>query len=83
MKYRYTEDLLINSYDEGTIYTFLDSDQVVCLQKFESELLDVLLSNEYEKAVRILKEKYLNENVEKDIKEFCEELVNMRIIERY
>lgn len=70
----------IDSFEEGSLITVSGSDEVVCLGKFEAELLRALVEYGMKATVEKLQEQYDAASIENDVKEFSQALLSQGVL---
>lgn len=81
MKYEISEKINIERFEEGAIISIEGNESVVCLGKYECEILDILLENEFEDSVSLLASKYQGNTIENDLADFCGKLIDFGILQ--
>lgn len=75
-----SEKINIERFEEGSLIVNDEEQVVVCLGKFETSILDLLLIKGRENSINLLKQQYRGQRIEADINEFCDKLINQKII---
>lgn len=74
-KYTFARDLTIEKHSEGSLIMQNSLNIVICLGRFETELVEMILSNGLMATVQYYEEQYETDQVKGDIQDFCQELV--------
>lgn len=82
LNYILNENICWDRQDSGGIITINNSENIVCLGKFECELLDIILTNDFNDALQILFAKYQGDTIESDVVDFCEKMCKLGIIQK-
>lgn len=76
------EDVCMDRQENGAIITAAPLESVICLGKFECEILDVILGNSIDQALHILLNTYQGDTIENDVIEFCEKMCEHGILQK-
>ena len=76
----YSHGVVLDIFEEGSIITLPNSSDILCLGKFEIELLNNIIAHGLSETISFSKEMYTGENIEMDIYDFCHELVDKGVI---
>lgn len=77
-----SEKASIDKFEEGSLIVDDDAQTVLCLGKFETSILDLLLTKGRTETITILKHQYNDDRIEDDINEFCNNLIRRSVIIR-
>ena len=80
IKYILNEQVTSERYDDGGMFTLPGAENIVCLGKYEYEILDIILKYNLGDALRILLDTYEGDAIENNVIEFCEKLCELGII---
>lgn len=76
----FAENVSIDRFEEGALIVDDQGQKVVCLGKFETSILDLLLTKGMIGTVSALSQQYDGDRIDSDIDDFCNELINRNII---
>lgn len=82
LKYVLMEQVVFDRYDDGAMITAPGAENIICLGKFECDILDILLSNNLEESLRILLDNYDGDTIENDVVEFCDSLCTLGVMKK-
>ena len=77
-----SEKVNIDEYEEGGIITIEESEYLLCLGKFECEILNIVLENEYSVALDKLLTTYQGKDISKDFEQFCDKLIKYGVLDK-
>lgn len=66
--------------EEGAILSIEGSENVICLGRWECEILDLVIREEFENVVNKLYDRYHDSSIRDDMVEFCNRLKELGII---
>lgn len=78
--YEWNESVNIDEFEEGVLLSVLDSEKVVCLEKREYNLLNIVRENEFQEMVELLIQQYSGDDIKDDMEEFCRSLCDCGIL---
>ena len=78
--YKLSEKVNMEKMDEGAILSIEGSENVICLGRWECEILDLITQEEYGNVVSSMYDKYHDSSIENDMTEFCNRLKELGII---
>lgn len=81
-KYKFKAGVTIDSYDEGGLISIINSNEVLCLGKFELDLLSTIVDEGLDKAIHSAHQQYNGDNIDEDILDFCHDLEDKGVIEK-
>lgn len=82
IKYELKENTIFEQYDDCAILAADIAEKVICIGMFECEVLNIILENDLDSAVRILNSRYDGADIRSDIIEFCEKLCMLDVMQK-
>ncbi len=81
-RYKYSNTIAIDFFEEGGVVSLLDTDRVICLGKHESDLLKSIVEEGLEITIQKMQERYDSDMgcIERDIKDYYIQLQEMGVL---
>ena len=80
IKYTWNTQVTSECYDDGGMFTMPETENIVCLGKYECDILDIILKYNLDESLRIILDSYEGDAIENDVIEFCDKLCKLGII---